>query len=344
LEGRVSPASRKSAASGETSPTIGPRDPRRGTLPAAGSRIDNALQKFKEDENITGKGRLSQMVYLSRVARIHRLPLNKDEWLTGGGGQIRGASGAAAQKVLNDYGIVRVLSSEGGRTSRGSLGYVSTYIDLLNSLHATGDGDTGAIEAWWVDRVRDFFNATPFELRFDPGKNLRAVVRDLMEQAMKRQQEMPGAQLVGTLLQHLVGAKLELCLPNKTINHHNSSAADAPGGRAGDFLIENAAIHVTTAPGDPLMHKCKENLRTGTLHPIVLTTSDRMAAAHQSAEMAGIRDRVEILDVEQFIATNLLELGGFAAAARRLKVGELIDRYNTIIDSAGEDPSLKISP
>lgn len=315
-----------------------------GVAPALGSKIDMALAKFKAEQTLTGKGRLSQMVYLSRMARTHGLPLSKDEWLTGGGGQIKGASGAAAQKVLSDYGVTRVLSSEGGRTSRGSLGYADTYIKLLNSLHASGDGDTAAIEAWWVARVVDFFNATPFELRFDPGKNLRAVIRGLIAQAAKRQQEMAGTQVVGTMLQHLVGAKLELCLPGVTIKHHNSSTADAPGGRSGDFLIESAAIHVTTAPGDPLMNKCKENLRTGTLHPIVLTTYDRLAAADQSAQMAGIRDNVEILDVEQFIATNLLELGGFASAKRRVKVEELIGKYNAIIDATGEDASFKISP
>lgn len=314
-----------------------------GVTPEPGSTLALRLADFKQSQGINSKGRLSQMVYLSRVARESGLPLVASDWLTGGGGQIKGAGGEAAQRVLREYGMTRTLSSEGGRTSRGSIGYVEAYISLMNELHGEGVADPGSIEKWWIDRVVDFFNASPFQARFDPGKNLRAVIADLLEQASQRQREMPGTKVVGTMLQHLVGAKLELFLPAGHVIHHNSSTADAPGGRAGDFLVESAAIHVTTAPGDQLMNKCKENLRGGTLHPIVVTTYERLEAARQSADMAGIKDNVEILDVEQFVATNLLELGGFAAAQRRVKLAELIDKYNQIIESTGEDLSFKIN-
>lgn len=313
-----------------------------GVSPAPTSPLAQQLSFFKQTQGINSKGRLSQMVYLSRVARQNGLPLAIGEWLTEGGGQIKGAGGDVSQRILQEYNVTRRLSAEGGRTSRGSLGYVETYIRVLNELHEKGTADTAAIEKWWIDRVVEFFNASPFQARFDPGKNLRAVISDLMEQANKRQREMPGAKVVGTMLQHLVGAKLELCLPAGAVTHHNSSTADAPGGRAGDFLVANSAIHVTTAPGDALMNKCKENLRMGNLHPIVVTTYERTEAARQSADIAGIQDKVEILDVEQFVATNLLELGRFATDQRRVKLGELIANYNAIIDQTGEDPSLKI--
>jgi len=283
------------------------------------------------------------MVYLSRIAREHPLPLSAVDWLTVGGGQVKGAGGGAAQRVLREYGIVRTLSSEGGRTSRGSIGYTEAYITLLNELHVSGIADTAQIEKWWIDQVRDFFNASPFQARFDPSKNLRAVIADLLEQAGSRQREMPGTKVVGTMLQHLVGAKLELCLPAGSVTHHNSSAADAPGGRAGDFVVQNAAIHVTMAPGEALMKKCADNLRTGNLHPIVVTTYERIEAARQSADMIGIADRVEILDVEQFVATNLLELGRFATTERRVKFAELVENYNRIIETTGEDLSFKIN-
>lgn len=314
-----------------------------GVSPSPTSPLAEQLAEFKQTQSINSKGRLSQMIYLSRVARNHGLPLAASDWLTEGGGQIRGASGGAAQRVLREYGVTRHLSSEGGRTSRGSIGYTEAYISLLNQLHANGIADTASIEKWWIDRVVDFFNASPFQARFDPSKNLRAVIADLIDQAVQRQREMPGTMVVGTMLQHLVGAKLELCLPPGSVEHHNSSTADAPGGRAGDFLVASAAIHVTTAPGDQLMLKCSENLRTGALHPIVVTTYERLEAARQSAEMAGIRDKVEILDIEQFVATNLLELGGFAAAQRRLKLAELVAKYNQIIEQTGEDLSFKIT-
>lgn len=328
-----------------TSTPATPDEPRlpNGVSPDPASHLAQRLERFKDDQAISSKGRLSQMVYLSRVARLHGLPLVASDWLTGGGGQVKGASGGAVQRILREYGIARTLSSEGGRTSRGSIGYTEGYIQLLNDLQARGLANTPQIEKWWIDRVVDFFNASPFLARFDPSKNLSAVISNLIEQATERQREMPGTKVVGTMLQHLVGAKLELCLPAGAVTHHNSSTADAPGGRAGDFLVGSAAIHVTTAPSDAVMNKCAENLRAGNLHPIVVTIYERLAAARQIAEMVGIADRVEILDVEQFLATNLLELGGFAGSQRRTKLEELLAKYNDIIESTGEDLSLKIN-
>ena len=48
--------------------------------------------------------------------------------------------------------------------------------------------------------VQDFFTAQPFVLRYDTSKSLRAMVRDLLAQAIKRQKENQGTQYSGAVL------------------------------------------------------------------------------------------------------------------------------------------------
>ena len=40
------------------------------------------------------------------------------------------------KKILKEHGITQQLSSEGGRTSRGSMGLMIKYVDFLNAWNA----------------------------------------------------------------------------------------------------------------------------------------------------------------------------------------------------------------
>lgn len=51
------------------------------------------------------------------------------------------------------------------------------------------------------------------------------------------------------------------------------------------------------------MLKCKENLSHG-LRPIIVTIYSRVAVAEALAEDAEIGSRIDIFEIEQFIATN----------------------------------------
>lgn len=312
-----------------------------GTMP--GTTLSQRLEEYKAQKGIRGKGQLAALIFASRLARRAGLPFKVEDGITTDGrGQVRGLGKDAVQQVLEDYGVTRVLAEEGGRTSRGSLGNIEDYLHFLNALHQDGLAELAEIEAWWVDQAKSFFNSKPFSLRFESGKALRTVIRDLLAQAKKRQDEGAGTMFVGAMLQHLIGAKLNLALPEEEIVHHGFSVADAPGGRSGDFEIGNASIHVTTTPGEAVMRKCEANIHAGR-HPIVITLHDMLPAADVFAAARGIADKVEVLDAEQFIIANLHELGGFKAAERRLKVESLVDRYNEIVSAQETDPSLRIA-
>ena len=328
-------ARRTSLAIGEAASMV------RGTLP--NSSLADVLLTYKRTHGLNGKGQIATMIYASRLARREGLPFNVERGITTEGeGQVKGLGKAPVQSILSDYGISRVLAEEGGRTSRGSLGNIRAYLNFLNELGATASDNIASIEAWWVEQAKQFFNAKPFVLRFEAGKSLRAVIRDLLSQAKKRQDEGAGTMFVGAMLQHLVGAKLELALPNETIEHNGFSVADAAAGRGGDFDIGNSALHVTTSPGEAVIRKCAANLAAGR-HPVIITLHEMLPAADVFAGAAGIADKLDVLDAEQFIVTNLHELGGFRSDKRRVTVEALVDRYNAIVEAQETDPSLKIS-
>jgi hypothetical protein len=142
-------------------------------------------------------------------------------------------------------------------------------------------------------------------------------------------------------MQHLVGAKLEMLYPDQEIHHSGYSVADSPTGRSGDFQIGDCVIHVTTAPGKPVLQKCCVNLDRG-LRPLIVSTNAGAALAETLAEEEGIHRRLEVLDITQFLVANMLEWTTFDASQRRYTFEELVRRYNVIIDACETDPSLKI--
>jgi len=287
-----------------------------------------------------GKGALCVALVVTRRAKKLGMPIDPQTLLTDGGGQVIGLGKSAVQAILKEHGIDRVLAEEGGRTSRGSVGNMRKYVAFLNELHASGPIDFEQLEAWWIERVREFFSGKPFVLRFDASKSLRAVIRDLLSQAEKRQAQVAGSTFLGTMLQHLVGAKLNLLL-NTPLQHHGASVADDVSGRGGDFIVEDVAIHVTTAPSEALIRKCRRNLDNG-LKPVIITTNRGALLAEGLSEQTNMAERLDVFEAEQFIAGNIYEIGKFAQIGRRTTAEQLISEYNTIVDDCETDPSLKI--
>ena len=306
------------------------------------TRLDRALKKFSSEHGFNGtKGRLSVALVVTQHAREKGLPLDSAALLTKGGGQVLSLGKAAVQNILKRHGIDRVLAHEGGRTSRGNLDKMKSYVDFLNGLHRNGIADLDVIEEYWICRVHDFFAAKPLKITLDATRSLSYVVRHILAQAAEKQGGTVGAQHAGAVLQHLVGAKLDCALGPGVLEHNSFSTADAPTDRAGDFVLGDVAIHVTTFPGEAVIDRCRVNIDDG-LRPILVTRPERVGVARSIAEQHGLENRFDIFDVEQFVALNLYELGEFAAAGRRTAIEELVARYNAIVEEAETDPSLQI--
>lgn len=286
------------------------------------------------------KGSLSLALILTRNAKAKNFPLDRANFLTPSGGQVAGLGGGAVKRILKDHGVERILSTEGGRTSRGNMERMSAYLDVLNDLHGKGLLDLDQIETYWVGRALAFFDAKPFIFKLDPNRSLRACVRDLLGQAVERQREVKGTMYAGAVMQHLVGAKLDY-VTKSALQHHGFAVADAPSNRSGDFLVGDVAIHVTTAPGEALIRKCQGNLSAG-LRPLIVTTEDGVGGAKALSKQAGVDDRLDVIEIEQFIATNVYEWSVFERDSRPGAVRAIIERYNRIVAECESDPSLRI--
>ena len=305
--------------------------------------LEDELARFAAQHGFNDRGQLNVGLIVTDRARKDGLPLDPERLLSPSGGQVAGLSGAAGDRILRRHGVTRSIGTEAGRTSRGSIQNMRSYVAKLNELDAAGLlDDLERVERFWAGQVVALFDREPLTVRSDPAASVQAVVSDVLAQAQARQREGGGAMVIGTVLQHLVGAKLDLALAGRAqVKHHGANTSDEGRGRGGDFDIGDAAIHVTASPTDALLAKCARNLGEGA-RPMIVTTRKGAQVAHFHAEQHGIAERVEVIEVEQFIAANMHELGLFEAAATGANVRRLIERYNELIEAHQNDPSLKI--
>lgn len=302
---------------------------------------EERLKVFQSENKIYTKGPLSLVVQFTRLVRDKEFPLSSDDFQTSSRGQVAGLGGANLKKILKEYGITQQLSSEGGRTSRGSMGIMIKYVDFLNAWNAETTVDFSVVESFWAEQVKEYFRNQPFVLTADTSKTIGANLDELFEQAKKRQSQNPGTQYLGTVLQHLVAAKLCLIMPEGSFEIHGASVADAPTERSGDFVINSTIIHCTTMPGALLIEKCKANVRSG-CHPVIITIFDRVHTALNLAEDSGLAGRVEVWDIQQFLSVNVYEHSFFDEGKRNSTLTDIINRYNDIVLEKETDPSLRI--
>jgi len=221
----------------------------------------------------------------------------------------------------------------------GGIEHVSARVDSILQKHGISEkffSDEEIIEIkryeLWTEKGILF----EWNISFSLLGNIRAAL-----ESAKQYEKLSGIPALDIVLLHLVGAKLDIILGAGKVAHHSASEADEAEGRAGDFVLADVAIHVTTHPGEALMAKCKCNIDAG-LRPLIVTTSRQTSAADEHAERAGIASRVDTLDIEQFLAANLYERALFSAKNCIPKTAELLARYNALIDAHETDPSLKI--
>lgn len=287
------------------------------------------------------KGGLCVALVVTRTAKEEGLPLKPESLRTDEGGQVAGLGKVAVQKILEDHGITKVLAEEGGRTSRGSLGLMKDYVDALNKLHDKGRLNLKEAELWWIERVRLHFASEGPKFHFDPGKSLRANIEDLLLQAQDVQANSGGSNYVGAMLQHLVGAKLDLVLGRGKVKHHGSSVADHSTERKGDYQVDAVTIHVTTHPTEALMRKCADNLKAG-LKPLIVTVGEGVTGAAFLLRNFKLAERVDVLDAAQFLTANVYERSLFHAADYKLTLTKLLQRYNEIVSECETDPALQV--
>ena len=182
----------------------------------------------------------------------------------------------------------------------------------------------------------------PLKFRLFCTKSTKESFRRLIASAKKHKTIRRGNIFAEKVLRYLVGAKLSLIIPQEALlQMHVAHVADIGPDHDDSFSFGDTVIHVTSDPGEALIRKCAENIGNG-YHPIIITTSNRMPLAEGLADMAGLANRIEAWDIEQFLSMNLNERGLFSQDGRKDMAVRLVEAYNKIIESCETDPSLKI--
>ena len=314
--------------------------------------LDGRLQHYAASIP-ESKGTLALFLVVTDHARKRGLPLDADHLVVDGGGQVKRLGRPAVQKILARHGITEVLAREGGRTSMGSVARMRGYVDLLNRLHDEGLADPDAIEAFWIARVRDFLarrrmapppvpvqRRSRLRLTLDPTRSVSSALRDLLRQAEDRDATGSPRAYVGAVLRHLVAAAMDR-EPGAVPERPAGPAKDARSPRAGFFEIGDTELHVTPGPSEAVIAGCRRTLDRGR-HPILITLPTGTPVATHLAETAGIRDQLEVFDIEHFVGIRLHVRTGFIAAGIPAELRHLVARYNQIVEQNETDPSLRI--
>ncbi|MCY3891831.1 MAG: DUF4928 family protein [Acidimicrobiaceae bacterium] len=276
---------------------------------------------------------------------LERFPLEESKWFTGT--QVSLLGGSRINKILARHDEARTLASEGGRTSRGSQELARGFQAAVNESSAadalsaasqqTRTDVVNSLLAAMVARIRtDFFDRQRLRIEYRSHEPTSAVISQLLEAASRR-----GGNASGAVAQHVVGAALCLHFPNMEIDNHSYTTADEQTGRVGDFIVGSAALHVTTAPGEALMHKCEANLARD-LRPIVLTLRERVAAAEGLAGNFSIADLISVRDVGEFVSDAVDISARFVRSEMAARLRELLDTYNVRVAATEPDPSLQV--
>lgn len=303
---------------------------------------DDWYESHRKQNGDVNTNTLTTGLVVSRMIR-DGLPITSDRLRSKNNSQVRGMSGKSVAGILADHGEHRLFTREGGRTSRGTLPKAQEFAARINSvsrvnLISTNPAEVAsALEAFFTEKTRrDFFDKQRIKVDIDPQKPVSQVIHDILSASSERSDKP-----TGVILQHLVGAKLELRFPDIEIGRDQASAADVQTNREGDFQVGTTAFHVTVAPMEKLMDRCRDNLRHG-LRPVVLVPAGRVSAASQITEIAGLFDRVSVVEGESFIGTNIEEIAQYDTDKIKEGLARLIRRYNERIEAVEVDQSLRI--
>ena len=188
-----------------------------------------------------------------------------------------------------------------------------------------------------VGRIRDdFYDRQRLTLEIDFSKQTRRTVDGLLAAARDK-----GGNTIGAVAQHLMGATLEIRHTDLAIENQSYTTADQQTGRAGDFMVNDTAIHVTVGPTEALVAKCQTNIEQG-FHPLIITLEEKMGAARALAENIGIRDRVAVLGIEDYVAGSIVDIARYSEPETRRVLHQLFDTYNSRVAAVEPDPSLLV--
>lgn len=308
-----------------------------------GEREKEALRDFsswceeqKQHEELPVRSRVyAALVTLDRLLKNYNL--DRKAHTTSSGAQVKMQTPHNVSKILARFGETRSVPAEAGRTSRGSLYAVEELLDVLRRtrLDELGDEARNAVLTRMMEHLvwvaGEYHERARIEVEYDPTRNATQIIADALDKAESK---------AGAVAQHLVGAKLQLRLPDIEIPNHGYSTADVQTGRRGDFEINDSVFHVTVAPMDGHYQKCVKDLRAG--YEVHLMVRDSMKGSIRQIAHETHDPNISVQSIEGFIGQNLNEIAAFSRDAFKKQFKALLDLYNERVAAVEADKSLLI--
>ena len=162
-----------------------------------------------------------------------------------------------------------------------------------------------------------------------------AIVEDILSSSYRR-------KMGGVIAYHLVGAKLARRFPRKEIENYAAVPQDQRLRREADYLVGDAAFHVSIAVTSGHLQRCAENLMRGR-RPYMIVPASEVEKARAYAEDEKILGRVAIVAIESFVGLNIVEMGEFRRDKVKAEIAGLLHEYNRRVAEVEADQSVQIS-
>ncbi len=179
----------------------------------------------------------------------------------------------------------------------------------------------------------------PMRLKLISRESIQSAIATLLGEVIQRRPSGRNGSQLTRVMTYLVEAWLILLQEHKGTGYqanHRTPLMDI-----GEFRVGNTIIHVTSAPEPNLIDRCLANRRSG-FRPLIISTRVGALYAEDLADQIGNNKAIEVLDIIQFLVSNMLEWTAFDGSKRRNTFEDLIARYNVIVEACETDPSLKI--
>ncbi len=288
----------------------------------------------------TRKGKLSRNTVAVGIVVLDHLrntcPVRRDDMLSSGG-EVKGARSGLA-RVLAAYQIPptylkEVTTRQGPRDGEDLFRALDWGNLLVHLLPSERDQLLLEMIDSLVQVARQHLMRENIKLRLDRRQSPSAWIHSIMDSARQRS--------AGVVEQHLVGAKLARKFSALDIPNHPAHAGDRQTSRSGDFAISKLVFHVTASPSLGVIDKCAENAVSGLL-PVLLVPRNLAVKAQALASERGIEDTLWIHSIEDFIATNVIEIATSEGKEFFEVLREIAEIYNSRLLEVETDLSLQI--
>lgn len=301
--------------------------------------IEKLINRIREWIDNEGRARstLAGAVVVVDALR-QKAPITHEDVFTPGG-QLSGGRGSSLRDTLTRYGEDRVLLADGVTTrSTSKFERLAEVLSWGKDLSGWSEEDrvegSRRLAEPVLAEIDHYFQRQHLTVAPDRSESPTAWIELILEQSRSKSQ--------GRVEQHLIGAKLERRFPEADISTHAAFAADVQTERLGDFDLGKIVYHVTAAPAQPVISKCQDNLRQG-LQPVLVVPRDSLDRAKGlAAYEEGLDRRITFVAIEDFLASNILELSGESGQDFIEILKSIIEIYNRRIEETETDVSLRI--